>query len=41
MDNIQIQCKKTGHLQYEMQVQIALRRMMRFAHHQEAERPDA
>jgi len=23
MDNIQIQCKKTGHLQYEMQVQIA------------------
>jgi len=25
----------------EMQVQIALRRMMRFAHHQEAERPDA
>lgn len=32
MDNIQIQCKKIGHLQYEMQVQIAPEEVQRAFH---------
>ena len=32
MDNIQIQCKKIGHLQYEMQVQIPLEEVQKAFH---------